>query len=104
MDEENKLVKDLNLIVKSSVLVLIASLTSKIFVYLYRVIIARYYGPEVFGLFSLAVMVSSLIIVDDKSNLNEILQSFGVITIQITYITCRSGILTTILIRKSSFK
>lgn len=63
MEEENKLVKDLNLIVKSSVFVLVASLASKIFVYLYRIVIARYYGPDVFGLFSLAVMVSSLLIV-----------------------------------------
>ena len=63
MEEENNLVKDLNLIVKSSVFVLIASLTSKIFVYFYRIVVARYYGPDVFGLFSLAVMVSSLIIV-----------------------------------------
>ena len=69
MDEENKLIKDLNLIVKSSVLVLIASLISKIFVYIYRVIIARYYGPEVFGLFSLAVMVLSLIIVSSSLGL-----------------------------------
>ncbi len=69
MEEENKLVKDLNLIVKSSVFVLIASLASKIFVYLYRVIIARYYGPDVFGLFSLAVMISSLIIVTSSLGL-----------------------------------
>lgn len=50
--------KSLKLIVKSSLVVFIGILFSKIFSYLYRIIIARNLGPEIYGLFTLAVMVS----------------------------------------------
>ena len=37
--------------------VFIGMFLSKIFVYLYRIIIARHYGSEVYGLFALSIMV-----------------------------------------------
>lgn len=62
-EKVNKLENQLTLIAKSSIIVLITILLSKIFTYIYRIIIARYYGPEVYGLFSLAVMISGWFIV-----------------------------------------
>lgn len=47
----------LRLIVKSSFIVFIGLLLSKILTYLYRIIIARNFGPEMYGVFSLAIMV-----------------------------------------------
>lgn len=49
--------KGLKLLVKSSFIVFIGLFLSKILTYVYRIIIARQFGPEVYGLFSLAVMV-----------------------------------------------
>ncbi|MBU4070077.1 MAG: flippase, partial [Nanoarchaeota archaeon] len=60
MDEKNTeehVNKNLKLIVKSSFIVFIGLFLSKILAYVYRIIIARYFGPEVYGLFSLAIMV-----------------------------------------------
>jgi len=62
MERDNKLNKNLKLIVKSSLIVFIGVGLSKIFTYLYRVIIARYFGPEIYGIFSLAMMVSGAFI------------------------------------------
>ncbi len=47
----------LRLIIKSSLFVFLGVIFSKIFAYLYRIIIARSFGPEVYGLFSLALIV-----------------------------------------------
>lgn len=60
--EENKkqeeiINHDLTLLAKSSIFVFIGIFLSKVFMYLYRIVIARYYGPEIYGLFSIALMV-----------------------------------------------
>lgn len=52
-----KFEKSLHLIAYSSLVVFIGVALSKIFTYLYRVIIGRNFGPEVYGLFSLATMI-----------------------------------------------
>lgn len=52
---------NLKLIAKSSIIMFIGVIFSKIFSYVYRVVIARNLGPEVYGMFSLAVMVSLLL-------------------------------------------
>ncbi len=52
----------LKLLAKTSIIVFIGLFLSKIIAYAYRIIIARYYGPEVYGLFSLAIMISGWII------------------------------------------
>ena len=55
--EEETVNKGLKLIAKSSVIIFIGVFLAKIFVYIYRVIIARHYGPEIYGLFALSIMV-----------------------------------------------
>lgn len=45
-------------IVKTSMLVFMGVILSKVLTYIYRGIIARYFGAEVFGLFSLAIVAS----------------------------------------------
>ncbi|MDD5098705.1 MAG: oligosaccharide flippase family protein, partial [Candidatus Pacebacteria bacterium] len=57
-NEEEKLNSSLRLLAKTSAVVLMGVIVSKIIGYVYRIIIARYYGPEVYGLFSLALMIS----------------------------------------------
>lgn len=49
--------KNLKLIAKSSFIVFIGLMLSKIFTYLYKIIIARQFGPEIYGTFLLAFMV-----------------------------------------------
>lgn len=62
---ENKFKKDfdlsLKLLARSSIIVFIGLFLSKLLAYGYRIIIARYYGPEVYGLFSLALMVVGIV-------------------------------------------
>ncbi len=55
--ENSELNKNLRLIVKSSFIVLFGVGLSKLFTYVYRVIIARHFGPEVYGLYSLGIMI-----------------------------------------------
>ena len=51
----------LKLLAKTSIIVFIGVFLSKILAYAFRVIIARYYGPEVYGLFSLVTMILGMI-------------------------------------------
>ncbi len=46
----------LKFVAKSSLIVFFGALTSKILLYIYRITIARQFGPEVYGLFSLALI------------------------------------------------
>jgi O-antigen/teichoic acid export membrane protein len=55
--EKNELNASLKTLAKSSIIVFFGLVLSKIFTYLYRIIIARSYGPEVYGFFSLSLMV-----------------------------------------------
>lgn len=68
--------KNLKLIAKSSVFVFMSLILSKIFTYIYKVIIARSYNPEVYGVFSLASMIASLFVVFFSFGLNEGLLRF----------------------------
>src|SRR3989338_1315657 len=52
----------MRLLAQSSVIVFIGIVLSKILTYLYRVIIAPELGPEIYGLFSLALVVSSFFV------------------------------------------
>ncbi len=60
MEEQKELRENLRLLARSSFIVFIGLALSKIIIYLYRIITARYFGPEVYGLFSLAMMISTL--------------------------------------------
>ena len=67
-ETENPLDNSLKLIIKSSVIILIGFFVSKLATYLFRIIAARTYGPEIWGIYSLALMVLGWI---------TILSSFG---------------------------
>ncbi len=71
MKREKELNKVLKIIAKSSIIVLIGVGISKILTYIYRIIIARYFGPEEYGLFSLALMVSGILIALSSLGLPE---------------------------------
>jgi len=57
MNKKDNLEKSLKLLAKSSFIVFVSLVLSKILVYLYRIIIARNYGPEIYGLFALSIML-----------------------------------------------
>ena len=59
---ETKLNSSLKLIAKTSLIVLIGLILSKLATYIYRIIIARYYGSEAYGQFSLGLMIFSIFI------------------------------------------
>jgi len=61
MGEKQEISRSLNVLAGSAVVVFIGVILSKIFTYIYRVIIARQFGPEVYGSFSLAINILSLI-------------------------------------------
>jgi O-antigen/teichoic acid export membrane protein len=50
----------LKLLVKTSFIVFVGLVLSKIFTYLFKIIVARYYGPEIYGIFSLTFMIIGL--------------------------------------------
>ena len=62
MQKEENLNLDysLKILAKSSFVVFIGIIISKIATYLYKIITARTFGAEVYGLFSLAIMISTL--------------------------------------------
>lgn len=60
-NEQSALNGSLKLLAKTSVIVFIGIMISKIVSYFYRIVIARYFGSEVYGLFSLALMVIGLV-------------------------------------------
>jgi O-antigen/teichoic acid export membrane protein len=71
MAKENSFDRSLKLIAKSSFIVLISIFISKIFTYAYRVIIARQFGPETYGLFSLALIFAGWVLVIASLGLGE---------------------------------
>ena len=74
--DSKKLDTALKSIVKSSVLVFMFLVLSKIISYFYRIIIARYFGPEVYGALSLAIMISGFFIIFSVLGLDEGLLRF----------------------------
>ncbi len=61
MENEQKPLDDsLKILAKSSIIVFIGILFSKVLSYLFRMIIARYMGPEIYGLFSLSTAVTEV--------------------------------------------
>ena len=54
---QKELNKYFKLLIKSSLFVFLGVFLSKIFSYAYRIIIARYFGPEIYGAFSLAIII-----------------------------------------------
>ena len=62
MNSKERFESSLRLIVKSSIFVLFGLILSKLFTYGNKVILAKYFGPETYGLFSLATMILLLFI------------------------------------------
>ncbi|MBI2629205.1 flippase [Candidatus Pacearchaeota archaeon] len=69
--EEKKINASLKLLVKTSIIVFIGVVLSKAFTYLYKVIIARQFGPEIYGIFSLATVILSFFITVSFLGLSE---------------------------------
>lgn len=55
--DKKKLNSSLKLLVRSFFLVLTGVILSKVLTYLFRIVVARKFGPEIYGLFSLASMI-----------------------------------------------
>ena len=77
-EKENKKLLNSGLkgIVKSSFIIFFILISSNIVTYVYRLIIARYYGPEAYGLFSLAVMIIGFFAVIFSMGLTDGLSRF----------------------------
>ncbi|MEK6894841.1 MAG: flippase [Nanoarchaeota archaeon] len=73
MDKNNNkdLNKSLKMLARGSLIVLIGVLISKILTYLYKIVIARTFGPEIFGVFSLSLTVFSIFITLGSLGLSE---------------------------------
>lgn len=76
MSENNEVNKGLKTLAKTSVIVLIGIFFSKLFTYLYRIVVARHYGPEVYGIFSLALIVVGFFVAFSSLGLTEGLARF----------------------------
>lgn len=63
MDNSEEFDNNIKIIAKSSIVIFIGILLSKLFSYLYRIFIARAYGPESYGLFNLALTITLLFVV-----------------------------------------
>jgi len=75
---EKHLGESLKILARSSIIVLITLFLSKVINYAYRVVIARFYGPEVYGLVSLALVFFSLF---------AVMCSYGLIDGMLRYIS-----------------
>ncbi|VVB82942.1 putative flippase AglR [uncultured archaeon] len=62
MKNQERLNHLLKVFVKSSVILLFGIILSKILTYTYRIVIARNFGQETYGLFSLALMIATLFV------------------------------------------
>ncbi|HRZ85786.1 MAG TPA: flippase [Candidatus Paceibacterota bacterium] len=62
MEKNIEIEKGLTDIVNTSFFIFFSLILSKIFSYTYRIIIARYFGPEVYGVFTLALMILTWVV------------------------------------------
>jgi len=69
--KEEKLDYSLKLIVKTSLIVFVGLVLSKIFTYGYRIVVARQFGPEVYGLLALALIVLNWLTIISFLGLHE---------------------------------
>ena len=72
MDNETEINSGLKLIAKSSAIMFIGIFLSKVLTYLYRIIIARNYSPEIYGLFSLSIMIAGWFVVFKRETLEKV--------------------------------
>jgi len=69
--EEKEIGKNLKLLARTSFVVFMGVALSKIFTYLYKIIIARGFGPEVYGLFTLGFTITSFFVTLSLLGLSE---------------------------------
>ena len=69
--EESSLDNGLKRLAKTSVFIFIGIFLSKIFGFVYRIIIAKYYGPEIYGVFTLSLMVLGIFVAFSSLGLNQ---------------------------------
>ncbi len=74
--EDKKIENSLKSLARTSFIVFIGILLSKLFSYLYRIIIARTSGPEEYGLFSLAVVILGLTVAISSMGVGDSLVRF----------------------------
>jgi O-antigen/teichoic acid export membrane protein len=63
--------KYLSMLVKTSFFIFFAVFISKLTTYIYKIIIARNFGPEVYGLFSLGLIIVSFVATFASLGLND---------------------------------
>jgi len=61
--ESKEINNSLKLLISASFIILLTTILSKILAYLYRIVIAREFGPEVYGIYSISLMVIGLVTV-----------------------------------------
>ncbi len=71
MKDKKNLDKSLESLAKSAFVVFAGIFLSKTFVYIYRIIIARKFGANVYGIFSLAIMLAGLLMLFANIGLTE---------------------------------
>ena len=76
MKDQEKINNHLTLLAKSSIIVFIGIFLSKLFTYLYKIIVGRYYGPEEYGVFSIAIMILGIFIAFASLGLSDGLNRF----------------------------
>jgi len=69
--EKEEIDRGLKLLANSAVIVLMAIVFSKIFGYIYRIVIARYFGPDAYGLFSLSIAIVGLLVIFSLMGFSE---------------------------------
>ncbi len=69
--ENEELNKNLKFLARSSIIVLIGLIFSSLLSYVFRVIIARHFGPDTYGLFSISFMVSGWFVIFSLVGLGE---------------------------------
>ncbi len=76
-DERETINKGLKFIAKSSMIIFVGIFLSKLLTYIYRIVIARHFGPEIYGLYSLALIVLGLFVVFSSIGLTDGLIRFA---------------------------
>lgn len=74
--EKDVLHHNLRRIVKTSAIVFVGLVLSKLLTYTYRIVIARSFGPEEYGLFSLAIMIIGWFVAFSSLGLSDGLTRF----------------------------
>src|SRR3989344_4112371 len=73
---EEKLSHNLKLLVSAALIVFTASILSKVFSYVYRIIVARYLGPEIYGSLMLLMAILGFFVAFGSLGFSDGIQRF----------------------------